>query len=1104
VHQLYGLLGSAVAEESSDEQLLERYVTRRDEGAFGCLLKRYGGMVLHVCRRVLHHPQDAEDAFQATFLLLARNAKSIRKREAVASWLYGVAYRLAVKTKTRNARRQAKEKQAVSKPQADVGLEAAWRELQAVLDEELHRLPVKYQAPLVLCYLEGKTHEEAARQLGWPLGTVRGRVARAREVLKSRLARRGLALPAAALATVLAANVARAVPAKLFGATWKAALASAAGGQAPAGLVTAEAVALAEGGLTAMTATHLKLGLALFLALGVATAGAGTLAAIGMGKAPAAPTAKDEARGKEGDKVERRDTYGDLLPSGASARLGSARFWAGAVYVPNYTLTFTPDGQRLAMAGNRGAIYLWDAETGKEVARIGGEKQPGLIVHNLAFSRDGKLLAVAENDRGIRVWDVKKTKEVVFLATEKKGDWFHDCVFAPDGKVLASPGQTGSIHRWEVPSGKKLPSFAGHKGAVNVVAFSKDGRHLLSGGDDQTVRLWDAATGKNVRTLEGHRDKIVAVALSPDGKTAASRGSDESIRLWEIESGKEIRSWEQPTQFWTRGMGNVSAIAFSADGKTLTAGNYNLTCAFDVATGERVRQFLRTGYAVVSPDGKRMATGGYGQRIRTWNAVTNKELYRPVGHQGSVLAVALSPDGKIVATGGLDKTVRLWDRATGKELRQLRGHSGSVSFLRFAADGKHLASASGDPKDRSVTWWNVTAGKEERLFHRHDGGVQALALAADGKHLTALDKTATLHVWDTGTGKEVRKIKGQQTFNAAITPDGKTIVLLAGQPPQLQTWDPTGDGTLRALDGPEGTGVARMAFSPDGRSMITADYLRALRLWDLASAKAVRSLREGSAEARLNPGAGGDILAFSPDGKTLAVPAPEGAVALIEVATGKDRHVFQGKQESITSLAFSADGATLISGGEDGTTLVWDVNDAGQAAKAELTPKELDALWTELAGEDAIKAHRAIRSLAASPSLAVRFLRKQLQPANEVEQKRIEKLIADLSQDTFAVRKKAEEELAKLGIQAKPALLKALKAKPSLDVTQRLENLLRALDDRQLSAEEVRLIRALEALEAIGTDEAKQLFQDWTKGAAGALLTEEAKASLARMARQSR
>src|SRR5262245_22346001 len=290
--QLCGPAGN-VFEDLSDGQLLELFITRHDEAAFCSLLHRHGGMVLHVCRRVLQQPQDAEDAFQGTFLLLAEKATSIQKRGSVASWLYGVAYRLALKSRARISRRRAREKRAVDMPAKEAGVQAAWEELHTILDEELQALPPKHQAPLVLCYLEGKTQEEAARQLGCPLGTIRSRVARAREMLKKRLARRGLALPAATLATGLATKEASAVPMRLLRSTATAALAHAAGEAIPAGLITTEAAALAKGGLKAMTATHLKLVAALVLALGLVAAG--TAAVLSQMPSQPAPVTKPDS-----------------------------------------------------------------------------------------------------------------------------------------------------------------------------------------------------------------------------------------------------------------------------------------------------------------------------------------------------------------------------------------------------------------------------------------------------------------------------------------------------------------------------------------------------------------------------------------------------------------------------------------------------------------------------------------------------------------------------------------------------------------------------------------------------------------------------------------
>jgi RNA polymerase sigma factor (sigma-70 family) len=178
----------------SDEQLLARFVRGREEPAFGALVRRHGPMVFGVCRRLLGHWQDAEDACQATFLVLARHAGSIRKPGSLASWLYGVAVRVANKARSAALRRRQEEQQAPGRIADSALPDAAWRELRAILDEELIRLPERYRAPLVLCYLEGTTNEAAARQLGCTKGTVSSRLARARDLLRRRLTRRGLAL----------------------------------------------------------------------------------------------------------------------------------------------------------------------------------------------------------------------------------------------------------------------------------------------------------------------------------------------------------------------------------------------------------------------------------------------------------------------------------------------------------------------------------------------------------------------------------------------------------------------------------------------------------------------------------------------------------------------------------------------------------------------------------------------------------------------------------------------------------------------------------------------------------------------------------------------
>jgi RNA polymerase sigma factor (sigma-70 family) len=198
-------------EAPTDAQLLLRFSTEHDEAAFTELVRRHGPMVLAVCRRVLHHFQDAEDAFQASFIVLAKKAAAVANREAVGGWLHGVAYRVALNArKTLASRRDAAPTSLDDVPQPVAPANTAGRDLRLVLDEELNRLPEKYRAPVVLCYLEGRTNDEAARQLRWPIGTVKIRLTRAREVLRDRLGRRGLALSVAGMGSLLGQGAATA------------------------------------------------------------------------------------------------------------------------------------------------------------------------------------------------------------------------------------------------------------------------------------------------------------------------------------------------------------------------------------------------------------------------------------------------------------------------------------------------------------------------------------------------------------------------------------------------------------------------------------------------------------------------------------------------------------------------------------------------------------------------------------------------------------------------------------------------------------------------------------------------------------------------------
>jgi RNA polymerase sigma factor (sigma-70 family) len=274
-----------------DAQLLERWLALRDEAAFEVLVWRHGPVVLGACRRLLSNPADVEDAFQATFLVLVRKAGSIGRRDSVAGWLYRVAYRVALRAKARSTKRAARELAAAEEPAAPPADDAAWRDLRPVLDEEVNGLPDKYRAAFVLCYLQGRSNAEAAREIGCPVGTVLSRLAWARQRLRGRLTRRGVTLAAGTLAVL--PRVAEAAPPEFVEATVQAGLAYSAGPAVAAGTVSAEVAALTEGVVRSMFVTNLKLAALAAAVLGILGAGAG--ATYGVLAEPAAAIRPDPA-----------------------------------------------------------------------------------------------------------------------------------------------------------------------------------------------------------------------------------------------------------------------------------------------------------------------------------------------------------------------------------------------------------------------------------------------------------------------------------------------------------------------------------------------------------------------------------------------------------------------------------------------------------------------------------------------------------------------------------------------------------------------------------------------------------------------------------------
>jgi RNA polymerase sigma factor (sigma-70 family) len=296
------LVAAQTHQDLGDAELLDLFRDQHDETAFAALMERHGAMVLGVCRRVLGNHHDAEDASQATFLVFARKSGSIRKKGALGSWLHGVAFRMASDLKKRIARGESVHDRKRKGHAKETDTEVSWREVQSILDEELARLPEIYRIPVVLCCLEGRTRDEAAQQVGWSLGSLRGRLDRGREMLRARLVRRGVTLTAAMVGAILAGNgTAAALPPTLALATCTVAMAIISGKKVATGILSAQVASLSEGMVRNMFMTKVKLA-AMLLTTALLIGGATGAVLCGADDRPLAAAGPPQSPNPRGEK----------------------------------------------------------------------------------------------------------------------------------------------------------------------------------------------------------------------------------------------------------------------------------------------------------------------------------------------------------------------------------------------------------------------------------------------------------------------------------------------------------------------------------------------------------------------------------------------------------------------------------------------------------------------------------------------------------------------------------------------------------------------------------------------------------------------------------
>lgn len=815
-----------------------------------------------------------------------------------------------------------------------------------------------------------------------------------------------------------------------------------------------------------------------------------------------------------------------------------AQVAAGAVFT---ALTFSPEGKTLAAihqdgAGQNQILRVWNAGTGKELPPFRApepkEDERPFQPMSCQFSPDGKLLIAAGSDhesagRAHR-WEMATGKRLPDLddsADDKRVQIdFHNAtgpqglatppgllVCSPNGKTLAalvSLDKDGTqeflVRIWNLASGSRIRDLGPFDVARAGLCFAPNGKMLaVLSSDRQTVQLFDVPSGKELPEAKAD-GAIGALAFSPDGQLLALAG-DAAVHLWDVAAGKAGYSLKGFSAggagefFSESGLDLMPPLAFAPDGQTLYATGSALIRRWTVATGEEIRS--GAGHegpvlaVLLSPDGKRVVTVGGDNTARLWDTARGAEVRTFPGPEANPdeaaagttpAAAALSPDGATLAVGWPTGAIQLFDVASGKLLRALTGHPNfGVGSLSFAPDGTALTSASLDGR---AFWWDVATGKMLRQLAGPPPGDEAdeaggqssslgVALSPDGRILavaSADEQAYTLQLLETLTGKQRRSFRVRPDKLSSVS----SVLKARG----------SSDDISRLL-------IAAVVFAPDGRT-IAWTVGDSIRFWDVARGRELR---------RFGVANGAPLgVVFSPDGKYLVATCGEGSVYVWETATGTVLGELTGHRGSVISAAFASRGRdlTLASAGADTTVLLWDLPaflTAERVAPGVLTALQVKDLWQRLAGEDGEAAFDAQLQLAASPVQALPWLREHTKPAAAPDAKLLARLVEQLEDNRFGVRKKATAELEKLAELAAPALHKRLGEQPPLEVTQRIEQLLQKINGLVTQPERLQELRAVEVLEQIGTAEAQQVLSGLAKGAPAARQTQEAKAALERL-----
>ncbi len=653
------------------------------------------------------------------------------------------------------------------------------------------------------------------------------------------------------------------------------------------------------------------------------------------------------------------------LPKGVKARIGK-----GTVN----NLAYSPDSTILAVASSTGT-WLYDTNGGNELALL---TKDGEGVNSIGFSHDGKTLAAACGDKLVRLWNVE-TRELLHTFFGHRYDSI-GVSFSQDGRTLASWSDLGfqiwdvekrvykqdrnthlerqsditfhkdrilvvngnykTIRFGDLETGTKKEINDAHKEGITCVSFSPDGTMIASGSRDKTVRLWNAATETLHKTLKGHKKPILSLTFSRDGSRIASISEDKTIRVWHVATGRRKHTFKTNSK-------DLHRISFSPNGETLASSSLDgIIHQWDLNTGEHKNTIVGHGGGfaskniVFSPDKITAATTYGNNHIILYDLNTQEVQTILTGHKKRVYSLSFSSDGKTLASGSMDKTIRLWTVATGEHKKTLRGHTDQVTHILFTDDDETLISFG---NDKMVRLWDVKNGRQKHNF-KVDAQSYQTVFSPDGNFvlstIQAKDRTNVLYSWDLESGTRTivsTQVKNIFPFlqNISISSDGSKVAYCTNS--EIVVWDTT---RKQKQIFPEQTSQRSfLALNSEYKMLAKADIDGSIYLWNVDTGEEISILNNQYIIGGFSKDYIRQIvqLAFSPNGTILVGGRVDGAINVWDVTTGKRIKTFNGHVGYVTYLKFSSDGQTLVSSGDHGTTLLWDLSELSRKNNDENT-----------------------------------------------------------------------------------------------------------------------------------------------------------------------